>query len=134
MLLNHVTDAGAAEMPCYARVRRSAVQHGKHRSDYGRVGRQPAHAPVLTEAERRERAIRRVAAIKGFYIHLGIYLIVNAGLIVVDALTGPNWWVQWVFFGWGIGIVAHALAVFGRASKLVSDWEDRKIKQLMAER
>jgi 2TM domain len=97
------------------------------------VVERPSAAPVLREAER-ERAIRRVAAIKGFYIHLGIYLIVNAGLIVIDALTGSDWWVQWVIFGWGIGIVAHALAVFGRASRLVSDWEDSKIKQLMAER
>ena len=91
-------------------------------------------APTLTEAERRERAMRRVAAMKGFYIHLGIYLIVNAGLVVVDALTGADWWVQWVIFGWGIGIVAHALAVFGHGSKLVSDWEDRKMKDLMAQR
>ena len=90
-------------------------------------------SPVLTEAERRERAIRRVAAIKGFYVHLAVYLVVIAGLIVVDALTGSNWWVQWVIFGWGIGVAAHAVAVFGRASKYVSDWEDRKIKQLMAE-
>ena len=89
--------------------------------------------PALTEAERRERAIRRVAAIKGFYVHFAVYLVVIAGLIVVDALTGSNWWVQWVILGWGIGVAAHAVAVFGRASKYVSDWEDRKIKQLMAE-
>jgi hypothetical protein len=90
-------------------------------------------SPVLTEAERRERAIRRVAAIKGFYVHFAVYLMVIAGLIVVDALTGSNWWVQWVIFGWGIGVAAHALAVFGHGSKLVTDWEDRKIKQLMSE-
>jgi hypothetical protein len=91
------------------------------------------NVPALTEAERRERAIRRVAAIKGFYVHLAVYVVVNIGLFVVDAFTGPNWWVQWVVFGWGIGVVAHAIAVFGRASKFVTEWEDRKIKQLMAE-
>jgi hypothetical protein len=90
-------------------------------------------APALTEAERRERAIRRVAAIKGFYVHLAVYVVVNIGLFVVDALTGSDWWVQWVAFGWGIGVAAHAVAVFGRGSKFVADWEDRKIKQLMAE-
>lgn len=89
---------------------------------------------ALTEPERRERAIRRVAALKGFYIHLALYLAVNAGLLLVDALTGPRWWVQWIFLGWGIGVAAHALAVFGHASKVVADWEDRKIKQLMDER
>ena len=90
-------------------------------------------SPALTEAERRERAVRRVAAIRGFYTHLAVYLVVNIGLFIVDVLTGPDWWVQWVVFGWGIGIVAHALAVFGRASRFVTEWEDRKIKQLMAE-
>jgi 2TM domain-containing protein len=89
--------------------------------------------PVLTEAERRERAIRRVAAIKGFYVHFAVYVVVNIGLFVVDLLAGSDWWVQWVAFGWGIGVVAHAVAVFGRGSKFVADWEDRKIKQLMAE-
>jgi hypothetical protein len=90
-------------------------------------------SPALTEAERRERAVRRVAALRGFYTHLAVYLVVNIGLFIVDVLTGPDWWVQWVAFGWGIGIVAHALAVFGRASRFVTEWEDRKIKQLMAE-
>jgi hypothetical protein len=92
-----------------------------------------SNTPALTEAERRERAIRRVAAIRGFYTHLAVYVVVNIGLLIVNALTGPDWWVQWVVFGWGIGIIAHALAVFGRASRFVRDWEERKIKQLMAE-
>jgi hypothetical protein len=97
------------------------------------IAARPEEVPALTEAERRERAIRRVAAIKGFYVHLAVYLVVNIGLFVVDALTGSDWWVQWVAFGWGIGVAAHALAVFGHGSKVVAEWEDRKIKQLMAE-
>src|SRR5262245_60650251 len=92
-----------------------------------------ADAPVLPDGERRERAIGRVAVIKGFYVHLAVYVVVNIGLFVVDALTGSDWWVQWVAFGWGIGIAAHAIAVFGRGSKFVADWEERKIKQLMEE-
>src|SRR5262249_44643154 len=89
--------------------------------------------PALTEAERRERAVRRVAAIKGFYVHLAAYLVVNIGLFIVNAVSDSGWWVQWVVLGWGIGVAAHALAVFGHGSKFVTEWEDRKIKQLMAE-
>jgi hypothetical protein len=100
---------------------------------YGESDAAGSNSPALTEAERRERAIRRVAVIKGFYTHLGVYVVVNIGLFIVDVLTGPDWWVQWVVFGWGIGIVAHALAVFGRAARFVTEWEERKIKQLMAE-
>jgi hypothetical protein len=93
-----------------------------------------ASQSVLSEDERRKRAIRRIAMLKGFYIHLGVFVVVLAGLVLVDVLTGPTWWVQWVFLGWGIGIAAHALAVFGHSSKLVADWEERKVKELMAER
>jgi hypothetical protein len=59
---------------------------------------------------------------------------VNVGLIVSMPLTGPDWWVQWVMFGWGIGIVAHALGGVRPCLQVRADWEDRKIKQLMAER
>ena len=60
------------------------------------------------------RARRRVAAIKGFYVHLLVFALVLAGLFAINAVSGGPWWVLWVLFGWGIGVVAHGLAVFGR--------------------
>ena len=52
---------------------------------------------------------------RGFYIHFIIYLIVNIGLFI-------QWWYltkgegfPWVITttgGWGIGIIAHFIAVF----------------------
>jgi hypothetical protein len=75
-----------------------------------------------------------VEAIKGFYIHLGVFVLVLAGLFTINAASGGSWWVLWVFFGWGIGIAAHALMVFGRTPRAVADWERRKLKQLMTER
>ena len=93
-----------------------------------------AGSPALTEAERHERAVRQVAAIKGFYAHLGVFIVVMAVLVLIDALTGSRWWVQWVFLGWGIGVLAHAVAVYGHRAKFVADWEDRKIKELMDQR
>jgi hypothetical protein len=83
---------------------------------------------------RLERAKKQVAAIKGFYIHLGVFVLVIAGLLAINAADGGPWWVQWVFLGWGIGVVAHALAVFGRAPRAVADWEERKAKQLANQR
>ena len=76
-------------------------------------------------------AKRRVAALKGFYIHLTAFVLVNIGLTAINIGTGSEWWVQWVWLGWGIGIIAHALAVFGRGSNIVSDWEKRKVRQLL---
>jgi len=77
------------------------------------------------------RAKQRVAALKGFYTHLSLFVVVMALLVVVNLATGSRWWVQWVFLGWGIGILANAFVVFGPANWLGPEWEERKIKQLM---
>lgn len=44
--------------------------------------------------------------------------------------TPEVWWVQWPFLGWGIGVVAHALVVFGTAPTFISNWRLRKIKEV----
>lgn len=92
----------------------------------------PIRTP-LTDEERLARARRRLAAIKGFYVHLFVFVLVLAGLSVINAAAGGPWWVLWVLFGWGIGVIAHAVAVFGRASRMVEEWEERKLRQLMNE-
>jgi fatty acid desaturase len=78
-----------------------------------------------------ERAKQRLAAIKGFYIHLAVFVLVLAGLLATNLATRSEWWVHWVLLSWGIGVVAHALAVFGRLPGMVADWEARKLEQLM---
>lgn len=98
-----------------------------------RIPDAPVSSPEPDEA-RFERAKRRLAAIKGFYVHLFVFAVVNAGLFVVNVATGQPWWVHWVLLGWGIGVLAHALAVFGRAPQAIAEWEKRKLRQLVNER
>jgi fatty acid desaturase len=93
---------------------------------------QPAPAPV--DAASIAQARRQVAAIKGFYIHLAVFVVVLAGLAGINAVSGGSWWVLWVLFGWGIGVAAHALAVFGRAPRAIGEWERKKLDQLLNER
>ena len=91
-------------------------------------------ATRFTTEENRQRledAKRRVAALKGFYIHLIVFMAVNLGLTLLNIASGDDWWVQWVWLGWGIGVLAHAIAVFGRGSKSVKNWENRKIRQFL---
>jgi hypothetical protein len=91
----------------------------------------PPRTASVVDDEKLARARRQVAAIKGFYIHFAVYVLVLLGLVVVNVATGSPWWVQWVFLGWGIGVAAHALTVFGGTSKAIADWEERKVRQLM---
>ena len=79
------------------------------------------------------RAKRRVSAIKGFYVHLFVFALVLAGLFAINAASGGSWWALWVLFGWGIGVVAHAWAVFGRTPQAIANWEERKVRQLANE-
>jgi hypothetical protein len=87
--------------------------------------------PPAPDRAKLEQAKRRVSAIKGFYIHLAVFALVLGGLLIVDLATGSDWWVHWVVLGWGIGVVAHAVAAFGRASRMVAEWEQRKLRELM---
>jgi hypothetical protein len=84
------------------------------------------------DRERYERAKKRVEEIKGFYIHLTVYVLVNAGLLVLNLLTSPGeYWFRWPLFGWGIGLVVHGLSVFAFGSFLGPRWEERKIREIM---
>lgn len=84
-----------------------------------------------------ENAIKRIKKIKGFYIHLLVYVVINIMIIVVNIQnleTGESYFQFKNFFTaffWGIGIISHALSVFGPDLFLGKDWEEKKIKELM---
>lgn len=82
-------------------------------------------------------AYKRVKRIKGFYTHLIVYVLVNSYLIVNQCFESSS--TESLFhlhtystaFFWGIGLVAHGFSVFGREIFFGSDWEERKIRELM---
>ncbi len=77
-------------------------------------------------------AKQHVAALKGFYIHLVVFVCVMSGLLVINLATGSDWWVQWPLLGWGIGVIGHAIGVFSPFRHVGKDWEQRKIKEHLA--
>jgi hypothetical protein len=85
---------------------------------------------TMDRQEKFARAKRQVGAIKGFYIHLFVFVVVMATLFAINLAMTDIWWVQWPFFGWGTGVLAHALAVFGRLPRVIRKWETRKILEL----
>ena len=85
-----------------------------------------------TDSERYERARRRVQEARGFYIHVLVYVVVNAGLFAIDIATGGGAdWFYWPLLGWGIGLAAHALVYFSGGRFLGAEWEERGIRQEM---
>ncbi len=65
------------------------------------------------------RARRRAAAQVGFYIHLMCYLGGMVLITLINFLTTSYPWFVWPALGWGIGLFAHYMAVFG--SRLVRE-------------
>ena len=77
-----------------------------------------------------QKAKERVTALRDFYRHLGVYVIVILGLFLINMTMSPeSLWFIWPLTGWGIAIVLHALRVFG--GTLDSNWEEKKIAELM---
>lgn len=86
----------------------------------------------MNQEQQLERAKKRVREIKAFYEHFVVYVIVMIVLVLIDWRSGPGWWFYWPLFGWGIGITFHAVGTFGVFGLLGPDWEERKVRQLMA--
>src|SRR5262245_47460290 len=82
---------------------------------------------VMNEHEKLARARQKVEAMTGFYLHFAAFLAVLAILFALNAATDPEWWVHWVFIGWGLGVIAHACVVFGRMPSFITNWQLRKI-------
>jgi hypothetical protein len=60
-----------------------------------------------------DRTRRAGKARLGFTIHLAAYLAVNALLVFINLNTSSaRLWFYWPLLGWGVGLLAHAFAVF----------------------
>lgn len=82
--------------------------------------------------ERYERARKRAEELKGFYMHLGVYVIVNAALFALNMLTSPDMlWFYWPLLGWGVGMAIHAMAILTEGRFLGEEWQERKTRELM---
>jgi hypothetical protein len=52
-----------------------------------------------------------------FIVHARAYVVVNAFLIAIWAMTGAGYfWPAWVILGWGLAVVLQAMATFARSS------------------
>ncbi|HUR76704.1 MAG TPA: 2TM domain-containing protein [Acidimicrobiales bacterium] len=69
----------------------------------------------VERVERSERLQR--AARTAFVVHARTYVVINAFLIAVWAMSGAGYfWPAWVIMGWGLAVVLQAMATFARSS------------------
>ena len=83
-----------------------------------------------------ERARRHVAEVRDFFYHLMVFVMVNALLVAIDLQAGPNDfflgldWAFWVIFGWGLGLMGHAVGVFFDDFRVRKIYEEEKRREL----
>ncbi len=84
----------------------------------------------MTETDRYQVAQKQVQKLKEFWVHLAVFVIVNAGLTTLNLVQTPDkLWFQWVILGWGAGILLHCFQVFG--SGFARNWEEKKIQEIV---
>ncbi len=83
---------------------------------------------------------KKIKLKKGFYFHLGLYVIIIFFLFVINFLTegpGPkDWWYLFPAASWGTVVAIHALAVFvfSSAGFFGEDWEARQLEKELAKK
>jgi 2TM domain len=77
------------------------------------------------------RARKRVEELRGFYMHLGIYIAVILGLFLTNMMSSPRTlWFVWPALGWGVIVLFHGISLmfegpFGQR------WKERKTREYM---
>ena len=88
------------------------------------------------ENSKYKRAKKRVDELKGFYIHMTVYIVVNTFIIINIALRTDSFW-HWANFitpvFWGIGLLFHASHAFRYNPFFGRDWEERQLRKFIEE-
>lgn len=94
----------------------------------------PSSENKTAEALERE-ARKRVRALRDFYSHAATYAAVNVLLVVINLMQGSGYfWAIWPILGWGIGLVSHAISVYGTSGIGGKEWEERKVREYILQR
>lgn len=86
---------------------------------------------TVDERTKTRKAAQRVEELTGFYIHFTVFVLVNLLLVAVNWATSPDqWWAQWPLLGWGIGVLAHGLAISSSVQQRTARWHLRRIRSV----
>jgi len=96
----------------------------------------------FTKEEKYLRAKKRLNELKGYYWHLGTYIVVNLFITVAQIVEGvdegksfsiifSDFGVYGVWLIWGISLFFHTLKVFGTNLFFSENWEEKKLRKLI---
>jgi hypothetical protein len=95
--------------------------------------KEPVEVSPQNDQELRKLALVQVKKKRDFANHAITYVIVNALLLVIWALTGAGFfWPGFAIAGWGIGLALNAWDVYGR-KPISEDAIQRETERLRAE-
>ena len=86
----------------------------------------------LRQEEALRRARKRVKEMRSWYMSATMYAIIIPSLWAVNLFMGGKIWAHWATLGWGFGLIIHGLSVFAGRSFFGSEWEERKVDEIMA--
>lgn len=74
-----------------------------------------ATTSTSTPPDEREQALERLKKRRDFGAHLFVYIVINAVVWALWALTGGGYpWPAWMSGAWGIGLILNAWDVYAR--------------------
>jgi hypothetical protein len=89
--------------------------------------------PADLDADRAD-ARKYVKRLRSFYQLLAVAVLVTALSAAVNLMTGGRLWFYWVIVGFGIALAFSALETFGRHLWLGREWQERKLRAVLARR
>ncbi len=87
---------------------------------------------ALRQEEALRRARKRVKEMRGWYLSATAYAVVIPALWIINLSMGGRIWAHFATLGWGFGLTIHGLSVFAGRSFFGTEWEERKVEELMA--
>jgi hypothetical protein len=85
---------------------------------------------MTDESDRRARAVRRLQAKRAFTIHLAVYLMVNAFLVLVWAVTDRGYfWPIWPMAGWGVAVAIQGFTTYVALRPLSDEAIEREMRK-----
>ncbi|MBG49604.1 MAG: hypothetical protein CML05_15060 [Pseudozobellia sp.] len=98
----------------------------------------------MENRDKKLRAKKRVQALKSFYSHATVYLVINTFIVGMTAFMrmkegeslADSFFSFETFvtpFFWGIGLAFHAAKVFSWNPVFTKEWEKRQIEKFMEE-